>query len=410
MNLYNVRHIDGRTNVAITSQELRSLAMAGELNPQDTIERVGTGEAHPASKYRQLIPFMTGSHEEGGQSTHQEEGVKPLMDQLISDTADMSLEVGRNPEYVTELKSHTARWFTALTLIVLAGVIPVAKLLVDSIGADASGLSISILAFFLLGLVMSFKTALGIQKDVMCARNTSGTKDSTPPQKPRSDFEKSMQAGRFMRVSSEVYTSRKSAKITVNRIAANTLVSLGLVGTVAGLIGSMSGISGILETIDTNNTDQLAAGFSETMGGLSTAFFTTLVGALLGGVLLRVLDGINTSGAQEVASEITVLTELNQDPPQQSDKGVADEDVQKTLLGIQECSEEARHQHQLFMQELRDLANEANGSIRRVCQSADEASQKLQDFSRAQLATRTTEAIEHLSRAAESLKQQGNPE
>ncbi|RME86991.1 MAG: hypothetical protein D6771_01035, partial [Zetaproteobacteria bacterium] len=71
----------------------------------------------------------------------------------------------------------------------------------------------------------------------------------------------------------------------------NLLITLGLIGTVFGMTLTMSGLSGALGSIGENN-QALLEGLKRAMGGMGVAFYTTLVGAVLGGVILRVFAWI----------------------------------------------------------------------------------------------------------------------
>jgi len=56
----------------------------------------------------------------------------------------------------------------------------------------------------------------------------------------------------------------------------NLMITLGLVGTISGLITTVGGIGS-------------DSGIKEALGGMGTAFYTTLLGSMLGGITLRVL-------------------------------------------------------------------------------------------------------------------------
>jgi len=60
----------------------------------------------------------------------------------------------------------------------------------------------------------------------------------------------------------------------------NLMITLGLVGTISGLITTVSGIGSGNEALE---------GMSKAIGGMGTAFYTTLLGSMLGGITLRVL-------------------------------------------------------------------------------------------------------------------------
>ena len=85
---------------------------------------------------------------------------------------------------------------------------------------------------------------------------------------------------------------RLSHTIEVN---GNLLITLGLIGTVAGLTLTLTGLTGSLEALG-QDQEMLLSGLRKAMAGMGTAFYTTLLGAVLGGVLLRVFAQITDHG------------------------------------------------------------------------------------------------------------------
>lgn len=78
-------------------------------------------------------------------------------------------------------------------------------------------------------------------------------------------------------------------------VAGNLLITLGLIGTVMGLTLTLTGLTSSLDALG-HDQEQLLAGLRKAMGGMGTAFYTTLLGAILGGVLLRVFAQITEQG------------------------------------------------------------------------------------------------------------------
>ncbi len=70
-------------------------------------------------------------------------------------------------------------------------------------------------------------------------------------------------------------------------ILGNLLITLGLIGTVVGLTLTLTGLTGSLQALG-NDQELLIASLRDSMAGMGTAFYTTLLGAALGGVILRV--------------------------------------------------------------------------------------------------------------------------
>jgi len=103
--------------------------------------------------------------------------------------------------------------------------------------------------------------------------------------------------------------SKLNARLRLTELASSMLVTLGLVGTIVGLIGSVGGISSVVEAVGSNR-DQLMSGMQETLGGMGTAFYTTLLGALSGGIVLRTLSSVVNSHADSLIAYIAELAEV----------------------------------------------------------------------------------------------------
>jgi len=71
----------------------------------------------------------------------------------------------------------------------------------------------------------------------------------------------------------------------------NLMITLGLIGTVLGMTITMKGLNGALGSLGTDDT-MLVEGLRSAMNGMGVSFYTTLIGSVLGGVLLRVFSWI----------------------------------------------------------------------------------------------------------------------
>ena len=95
-------------------------------------------------------------------------------------------------------------------------------------------------------------------------------------------------------------------------VLSGVLVSLGLIGTIVGLISMTDGLSETLNALgDNGKADGLMNGMRETMAGLGTAFYTTLVGALLGSVVLKVLNNVYTSNVDHLVTHVAQTAEVD---------------------------------------------------------------------------------------------------
>jgi len=82
----------------------------------------------------------------------------------------------------------------------------------------------------------------------------------------------------------------------------NLMITLGLIGTVLGMTITMNGLHGALGALGINQ-DLLVDGLRTAMSGMGVAFYTTLMGSVLGGVLLRVFSWItdaSVNGLQDL--------------------------------------------------------------------------------------------------------------
>ena len=91
-------------------------------------------------------------------------------------------------------------------------------------------------------------------------------------------------------------------------LASGLLTSLGFVGTLVGMVAVVGGLEDMMTTI--TDGENGIAGMSTTIGGMRTVFFTTIVGALGGGVLLQLLHHIYMQGSDTLLRRIDELTEV----------------------------------------------------------------------------------------------------
>ena len=109
----------------------------------------------------------------------------------------------------------------------------------------------------------------------------------------------------------ELLHSRLAARNKIVELFASVLITLGLIGTILGLIlmmGSLTSVMGNAE-LDENLMRNLV-GEQGPLSGLGVAFVTTLLGAVLGGVILRVLTSIVEANITEYTAHIAELTEV----------------------------------------------------------------------------------------------------
>ncbi len=95
-----------------------------------------------------------------------------------------------------------------------------------------------------------------------------------------------------------------SSKINYIKFMANTLVILGLIGTVIGFIIALSGVDGSVSS----NPEEVSKMVSTLIQGMSVALYTTLVGSICS-VWLNICYQIMSTGANNLLSKIIDLGE-----------------------------------------------------------------------------------------------------
>lgn len=103
--------------------------------------------------------------------------------------------------------------------------------------------------------------------------------------------------------------TRLLAKTRLVEFTSSILVTLGLVGTIIGLIQSAGGLGAVFKAMSEGDTS-IMQGVDAALGGMGIAFYTTLMGAVLGGVCLRLLSNLVDANTEHVVSHIAELTEI----------------------------------------------------------------------------------------------------
>jgi len=82
------------------------------------------------------------------------------------------------------------------------------------------------------------------------------------------------------------------------------LITMGLVGTVLGLTMTLTGLNGALENVSSDGMAMLL-GIRSAMEGMGMAFYTTLLGSIMGGILLRVFAYITDNSIEALQDKMT---------------------------------------------------------------------------------------------------------
>lgn len=108
----------------------------------------------------------------------------------------------------------------------------------------------------------------------------------------------------------EIINAKLSSKGYLVELLSNILVTLGLIGTIVGLIITISGLGKVMTNVGGDNS-AILGGMQTSISGMGVAFYTTLVGAILGGVNLRILNSFANNKGKLLLSEIAEFSEIN---------------------------------------------------------------------------------------------------
>ncbi len=109
----------------------------------------------------------------------------------------------------------------------------------------------------------------------------------------------------------EVLHSRLMARNKIVELFSSILITLGLIGTILGLIIMMDSLTEIMgNAVIDENFMKILVDEGGPLSGLGVAFVTTLIGAIMGGVVLRVLTNVVGSNIMEYIAHIAELTEV----------------------------------------------------------------------------------------------------
>ena len=162
-------------------------------------------------------------------------------------------------------------------------------------------LSLGIFCVFLFGMVLCSVKVWRVSREL------NDTNAGTPKPASRADKYIATIQGRAAEsrsISANLLRLKISDYIAVVRQIANTLVFMGLVGTVIGFIVALSGV----DPQATTSVDRVAPMVTTLISGMSIALYTTLIGAVLH-VWLMLNYGILASGTVHLFDAIVELGE-----------------------------------------------------------------------------------------------------
>ena len=217
-------------------------------------------------------------------------------------------------------------WSIYAGVIFILMLLAAGRYIVSAVASDGSYLCLVILVLFVVGMAANLRGILNLRSEYVCAAACIGTLRQENGLKQINELPP---AGIFHRHVQDLSTiarfdgsfsqdslitllySRMMAKCKIVEVLSGVLVSLGLIGTIVGLIAMTEGLSSTLESLgDNGDASGLLSGMRTTIAGLGTAFYTTLVGAILGSVVLRVLNNVYTSNVDHLVSYVASTAEV----------------------------------------------------------------------------------------------------
>lgn len=190
--------------------------------------------------------------------------------------------------------------------------------------SDQSGMTLLICGAFVIGLIGSFMQSLRLSKDWSFFTKDLKTwlnekeDEDRPFLSTRHSIARILDRVRVLQeqdLNVDVSGLSQSYYIRQNSLNRNVatfstlLVTLGLIGTIVGLIYAVSGLDNVIHNVGASR-DDLLVGMRQTIQGMGTAFYTTFLGALSGGVILKMLSASMNGCLTKMAASFRDFMEL----------------------------------------------------------------------------------------------------
>ncbi|GGA26871.1 MotA/TolQ/ExbB proton channel family protein [Okeania sp. KiyG1] len=185
---------------------------------------------------------------------------------------------------------------------------------------DQTGITFIIIALFLVALLINITNTMKIKWEFANVKH-SGSDSSLFKQHIKNleqAAKNSLQVDQEFLL--EIMENKLSRRENWVQLFAGLLITLGMIGTVLGLTLSMGGLSEAIDGIrvnmqsrdiaDPSNMAASLSGLGKALSGMSSAFITTLVGAFLGGLFLKILSHSTTNLIEDLLDNIRFLTEV----------------------------------------------------------------------------------------------------
>ncbi len=171
-----------------------------------------------------------------------------------------------------------------------------------AIDADITNVILLIFFLFLLGLIISGIRTFWISKQLNYATEKSKELNSITNHYLQNI--KNLDASARSNLASSLRI-KLANKINLVKFIANTLVILGLIGTVIGFIIALSGVDGGVSS----DPEEISKMITTLIQGMSVALYTTLAGSICS-VWLNICYHILSSGANKLLAKIIEIGEV----------------------------------------------------------------------------------------------------
>lgn len=252
---------------------------------------------------------------------------------------------------------------------------------------DASRISWLILGLFGFGVVASFLLSLSITLEAIVAQRVDETV-AGKGLKALGGLGRKRRVARFfedLKLTTETNNATPDVETLLTSelgiyqrfshtldVIGTLLITLALVGTVVGLTMVLTGLTGSLNALGYDQ-EMMLSGLRKAMSGMGTAFYTTLLGIVLGGVLLRVFAQITEHGVSSVYDNVmrTCMVHCAADlqPSAQRDLHFLDSQVEALSIRVKalqlafKASKEAMSDFREEAIQLREVSRQENAIL-----------------------------------------------
>lgn len=235
---------------------------------------------------------------------------QPKIDFISSLTGkDVSISRSKDPLMI---------WSAYVFVMLLILVVTLYKTLITGIIADTSYFSSVIALTFVCAFIYSYLKAYGLRREWLGINRIDDTfKNSRASMSSASSAERlafsilSHDRPETIRIKDLVdsYYSTQEVPLRTLSVIAGLMVTLGLIGTILGLIISVGGLESVMTQVE-GLSKGLLGGMKETIRGMAIAFYSTLFGAVLGAVVLRMLSVSLTNSLVQMSCGLFEYLEL----------------------------------------------------------------------------------------------------